>query len=271
MILKSKLRMGELMIFKKSISIFFTLLITAMILSCDGDRDEPAGTGTTQEETENVDGEHTVIIHNSNSGQTIVHSHDDNGSGNNNETEEQIMITAIPEYPSYFLSASNNRLYGLSPDGPQEIIVSNSDEFPLVFKNFFTVNAVKYFHVSETDLSDPENPVEVEKFYSQVNGAIELIDELPAIPASKRVSLSNSEFSIADFDYQGTLYSDVKNIAMSTGMTRCGNIDGFSYHVGVGLYLNVSEKKAALTVEGLYFYPVKRTSINKVLDSGRVW
>ena len=248
------------MIFKKSISIFFTLLMTAMILSCDGGEDS-----TVENFTEPS---HVTIVYNGNGN----NAHSNTGNNNDEEqTEEQIMITAIPDYPSYFLSASNKRLYGLSPDGPQEIIVSNSDEFPLVFKNFFTVSAVKYFHVSETDLSDPEEPVEVEKFYSQTNGAIKLIDELPAVPASERVVLSDPHFSIVTVQYGGEDYSDVRNLVLETGINRNKMIDGFLFINNKGLYFNIVEGRGTLNPPGLYWWDVTRTSIYKVLDSGRVW
>jgi len=139
--------------------------------------------------------------------------------------------------------------------------------------DFFIKSEDKYFTVKTIDTTDPENPVEIVTHYKQSSGAVEEIGTLPSKPESKRIKMANSDFSISDFDYLGTIYSDVVNKAMSTGMMRCGKIDGFSYFSGDGggLYLNVSEKQESQYSQGLYFYPVNRTSSSKVLDAGRLW
>lgn len=181
------------------------------------------------------------------------------------------MIKSIPNFQNYFLSKDNNRLFGLSADGPQEIIISNVDESPMVFKNFFRVQDIIYVHVSEMDLTDPENPVTVDKYYSQLAGEVKSIEGLPVIPGSVRSVYTSEEFTLSTFDYQGTDYTDVHNLATESGTDRNGMIDGFCHIQGVGLYFNVSDSGGAIKPPALYYWPLNRSSVHKVLDVGRVW
>jgi len=188
------------------------------------------------------------------------------------------MIKPVTEFQNYFLKTSNNQLYGFDIQGVKKIDVIDQDGDAVTLKDFFTVSGNLYFTISEAEATETDgNTVyeSVTKYYKQSEGEITEISELPTRPAIGRVLLSNSEFIISTFIYNGTTCSDVKNLEVlklnPKFLERFIMVDGFCYLSGVGLYFNVSEGRGKARTPGLYFWNVGNMSIEKITECGEIW
>lgn len=188
-------------------------------------------------------------------------------------TQEDGMIKAIPVCKNYFLTESK-KLYGLDEQGAKLITVIDADDEPVNLTDFFVKSGDLYFSVQEIDDTDPENPIVNDVYFKQSGETVSSISSLPTKPTLSRSQLDNSEFSIENFDYEGKMCSDTRNKTMGSSV-RVFLVNGYSHFPGIGLFINVADglynEQHMVREKGLYFWPIDRTAINKVLDSGEMW
>ena len=211
------------------------------------------------------------IIQNSEEEQTIE---DQEEQEEEITTEEIKMIKPIPEYQNYFFT-NNGALFGLDESGATRINITDDEENPINIADFFIKKGDLYLIEITIDNTDPENPVETEIYHKQSGGEVTTVTSLPTRPTLSRSQLNTEEFTIENFDYEGKMCSDVRNLKIESGVERFFMVDGFLYLPDVGLFFNVSDGRYNETTmvrdKALYFWPVNKPSINVVLDPGKLW
>jgi len=186
------------------------------------------------------------------------------------------MLKSIPRCQNYyFTSSGQKKIYGFTEGNvTPSLDIIDQDGEPLMLTDFFAIGKDLYFTTQEVDNTDPEILATKTVFYKQdKNDAVNKVASLPTKPELQRSSLSNPEFSIKDFDYQGQMCSDVNNItSVKTGPERFLLVNGYSYFTGIGLYFNIKKGRPKVRKPGLAFWPVESVGYNYVkLPEGEIW
>ena len=186
------------------------------------------------------------------------------------------MIKPITTYDAYFLS--NKNLFGIDIQGVKQIEIIDEDGDDVSLLDFFTSFGTLYFSVLEDDSVEVDGETVTESvinFYSQKNDTVTKISALPEKPVLSRSKYEHAEFSISDMEYQGKDYTDVKNIAVVSGVERFLMVDNFVHYQGQGLYFNVSDgrynDKVVVRKNGLYFWDVTKKAIEFIKNEGVMW
>lgn len=187
--------------------------------------------------------------------------------------QEEGMIKAIPVCQNYFLTESK-KLYGLDEQGAKIITVVDLNDDPVDLNDFFIKSGDLYFTIEEVDSTDPENPIVNYVYNKQSGNTVSTIKSLLSRPTLSRSQLSNSEFSIETNQWETKDVSDIRNKNMESSV-RVFLVNGFSHFPDIGLFVNVADglynENVMVRENGLYFWPINRSAINKVLDSGEIW
>jgi len=185
------------------------------------------------------------------------------------------MIKALPQYKNYFCNKDFSRLAEIGEDGVIDFKVVDTEDNPVTLKEFFVKDGVIYLSISVSEnTGTDEEPVleDVTLNYSQDNGTIMQIAELPERPAIGYSTLRSRNFIMTEDDFEGEPISRIKNISMKN-QAVFKQIFGFC-EVKTGLYFNVIESKIPGKLEGLYFYPVNRKAVIFIdisLGQGFIW
>jgi hypothetical protein len=179
-------------------------------------------------------------------------------------TEEHMNLNAIKEYPAY--AVIDGKVKGLDSQ-VNDIVLTDTDDQNIPFKDFYAVDGVLYFSVEIMETSDSESTV-VTEYYKQEAGEITAIKEADfVIPDINRVQMENGNYKIFDYDYHGTMTSRVQQ---GTTPTAYLIVDGY-YLNESGLWFSVPEGiEGTDRTSGLYFYPVDG-NIRKVTEYSRVF
>jgi len=186
------------------------------------------------------------------------------------------MLKPIPTFQNYFID-SNKNLFGLSENGLTKIELKKDDDTEIKPMDFFSKSGDLFLSVDESETIDGEM-IESIGYYKQSGGVVTSIQQLPTKPAISRSQLLNSEFSIENFDYQGKMCSDVKNLVESTpsGIERFFMVNGFAYFPEKGLFFNVADGRYneihRVREKGLYYWPSNRSAVDMVhAEDGEIW
>jgi len=185
------------------------------------------------------------------------------------------MIKPIAQHQNYYFTPAQKKIYGLTAEGvTDEIEIIDQDGEPVKLIDFWTKNGELYFSVEEIDDSNQEDMQTKICYYKQdKSGKVSQLATEPTRPELHRVILENGEFSIKNFDYHGTICSDVKNETQKdSGIERFLLVNGFSHFPGVGLFFNIAEGRPKVRKTGLAFWPLKSQSYQYVkLPNGEIW
>lgn len=171
-------------------------------------------------------------------------------------------MEALKEFGIYFVTGNGN-IFGISEDGVEYVYTKIIDSSNIT--EFFKKGEDIYFSVKTK--SEAEETIN----YKQSNGKLEEIHKLPKKPVHVRTQIDNSNFKIENFDYEGTLYSDVTNKIIESGIERFILVDEKCYIKDYGMIFNVSEGRGTIREPGLYFWPSNKSCINKILNKGTLW
>ena len=184
-----------------------------------------------------------------------------------------IMIEPIKEYDKYFVQNSNI-IFGIGENGPERItFIATKEKNEIIPFDFFAINGIIYFGIDlmekEKDKDDEEISVKKQYFYKQEKSTVTNIDELPEKPEQTRIEYASNNFSITIENFEGTPVSDLKNIYFKNGV-RFRAITG-AYEIETGIIFNVSKSGIRSKKEGLYFFPLNRTSCSKIKEKGEIY
>lgn len=189
----------------------------------------------------------------------------------------RFMLASLPIYPKYFVD-TNKKLFGLSDQGIISIPILDTNGDTTTIDDFFSVDGIIYITRTTTvEVEDPNNPgtfitETLNTFYKQEDGIMSEVPNIPAKPTQGRKQLLSSEFTMEDFDYLGTLCTDIRNLYMSSGIERNYLVNAYCYITGYGLYFYIKEgRDPVIRPEGLYFWPLAKPAIQKMKDIGEVW
>lgn len=194
-----------------------------------------------------------------------------------NTLEDKDMLASLPVYPKYFVD-TNKKLFGLGNEGIIPVPILDTEGDTVSINDFFTVNGVIYItKTTSVQMEDPVNSGEfitetLTVYYKQEGGVMTEVENIPAKPSQGRKQLLNSEFTMEDFDYQGTLCTDTRNLYMSSGIERNILINAYCYIAGYGLYFYIKiGRDPVIRPEGLYFWPLDKPAVQKMKDIGEIW
>ena len=193
------------------------------------------------------------------------------------KNEMECNMKAVKNFEHYFFT-DNGQLFGVDDQFLKRIEPIDQDGDLLWVVGFNKSKEkgedVLYFTTIETDSTDTKAQVQVEKHYKQLCGEMteERTGTVYQTPA--RSKLSGVNFSIKDFDYQGTACSDVRNLPMKSGIERFFMVDGF-FENDLGLFFNVSDGRYNETTmvrqPGLYFWDIKSKGITRMTEKGELF
>lgn len=196
------------------------------------------------------------------------------------------MPEPIPTYQNYFYDESK-KLYGIDSDPYNRLVLIpllNSQGKTIPLTDFFSKDGALYFTVtiqvqSVDENDDPivdefGNPVMEDKilYYKQENGKLTNEVSVPARPAQGRKQLNNSEFTIINNTYDGQDVSDLRNIAIGSGIERFLLLNAYSYFPGECLFFYVKEGREPVRPdESLYVWHIDKPSVQRIAEKGEIW
>lgn len=183
------------------------------------------------------------------------------------------MITPVSQYNNYYFQAG--RLLGFSGNERIEVKVSDTEENQVSVKDFFVKDKIIYLETVEAENTGTEEEPVIESithYYSQDNGVVTEIEELPEKPVIGYSVFNSKNFSIIKGDYQGKPISVIQNKFAKSSATFKQVFGAFE--TASGLFFNVIESQIPNKQEGLYFYPKDRKAVvfvSSALNSGFLW
>ena len=196
------------------------------------------------------------------------------------ETNEEIIMEMNPikVYEKYAVNENGNVL-GINGNVLEPVFLTDTDDKGYQFNEFFVKDGTMFFNVKTIDNTDPENPVEVVKYYFQTGDQITEetnVSAFPDKPVSDFVEMGVSPFSIVTFDYNGEDTSrvikdifDEDNKLVKSLPTGFKMIDAYC-STNDGLWFSVPET-ISIRLKGIYFYPVGGNLSSSPIMSGRIW
>ena len=185
------------------------------------------------------------------------------------------MMNPIQEYDKYFVQ--DNSIWGINQKGLEKIEISTTKNRVIKHFVFFVIDNIIYYGIREYEQTEEKDEngdkvtssVEYTYYYQQNGLTVENIEEIPDEPEQTRIEYSSNNFSITIEDFEGTPVSDLKNIYFKNGV-RFRSITG-AYEIETGIIFNVSESGIRSKKEGLYFFPLNRTSCSKMKEKGKMY
>jgi hypothetical protein len=201
--------------------------------------------------------------------------------------EVDIMMKAIPEANNYFIR-DDKKLYSIDHAGMNLIEIIDEDGDPLILHDFFRKNNESFFTIKS--IVQVENPAydpacdpntetcapefltqEVFTHFRQTYDEVTEIDVLPVKPPVSRAQYESENFSIQNVEYEGEMYSDIRNKYMDF-MMRFQIIEGAVVYVEMqGMWFHSSSGFFHVKQPGLYFFPLNRTVADRYNSTGVLW
>lgn len=169
------------------------------------------------------------------------------------------ILNPLPNYNKFFLD-SNNNLFGFLGNHLEPIEISDIKNNEKKLTSFFIADDGMYLTIDS----------EGESFhYKQKNGIIINIDSVPNKPDQGHAILESTNFKISTYAYDGMTMSKISNLFLK-GSAVFLKISG-SYETKYGIYFNVLESCLDNKPPALYFFPINRTSVHRVMSRGEIW
>ena len=187
------------------------------------------------------------------------------------DTEEKnnMELKAIAVYDAYFML--NGKLKGIDGDKIVNVDAVDADDQAVTLDAFFKKDGVLYMSTQVMEAVDSQGTVETLCF-KQSGSIIKAIDSLPAEPNHNRATMIDGNFSIQDFDYDGTICSEIKQ-SIGVGMeplTRFKFVDGYLF-TDDGLWFSVFESGRTNEKDGVYFWAKNSGRFEKRSEYGMIW
>jgi hypothetical protein len=163
------------------------------------------------------------------------------------EEVKEFIMEPITEYSNYV--SNDNKVFGVTSEGFEEIAF---------IKGLFKIDGVIYFEAEE-------------KLYSQVDGVLTIIDELPVVPESEYIETTVVEGETAILRITKDKYNDIDISKVYNRKLEVAylQIDSTCMR-GDDLLYSVCQESGTRKV-GVYIWTVNSSSPRSVFDSGRIW
>jgi len=173
---------------------------------------------------------------------------------------------------TYFVN-QNKKVFIFTDHEPEEIIFKDKNNEPVQISDFFKIGEDVYIsRIVSEDMGDEGKPdiQDSTYHYKQSKGKIIDISEKPQEkPIQNYSSYTSDNWIVKKTAFEDGFVSDIKNQFFKGG-ARFRHVFG-CFEIETGLFFNVLESGKPGLQEGLYFFPVERTSCSRVQEKGEIW